>query len=313
VQAQSLRTIGWLRAAKGDPAGYADLEKSIEISLASNSPEFAVAYVNLAGTHMVFGNLSRAFEVLVEARRAVARYGRAHGSMWLQDLSRVAEDYWCGRWDDAVERADRLIGERRGLAYLETWIRNFRGQVRLARGDSAGALEDSARALETARTAKDTQVLYPALAFRGRALAASGRHHEVGEPLGELLVRLTGEEWSMSDFWIDFALALRDLGRAGALRAAVRRVKTPTRWVGVAAAIVQGDLEGAADRCAEIGSLPDEANIRLLAAKALADAGRHDDAESQLERALAFHRSVGAEAYVRQAEEVAAVLAIGPV
>jgi hypothetical protein len=192
-------------------------------------------------------------------------------------------------------------------------MRIFRGQVRLARGDSADAHEDSARALETARTAKDTQVLYPALAFRGRALAATGRDHEAGEPLGELLARLTGEEWSMSDFWIDFALALRDLGRVGALRAAVRRVKTPTRWVGVADAIAQGDLESAADRCAEIGSLPDEANMRLLAAKALADAGKHDDAESQLERALAFHRSVGADAYVRQAEEVAAALAIGPV
>jgi class 3 adenylate cyclase/tetratricopeptide (TPR) repeat protein len=313
VQAQSLRTIGWLRAARGDPAGYADLEKSIEISLASNSPEFAVAYVNLAGSHMVFGNLAPAFEVLVEARRAIARYGRAHGSVWLQDLSRVAEDYWCGRWDDAVERADRLIDERRGLAYLETWIRNFRGQVRLARGDTAGALEDSERALETARAAKDTQVLYPALAFRGRALAATGHDHEAGEPLGELLARLTGEEWSMSDFWIDFALALSHLDRTGALRAAVRRVKTPTRWVGVAEAIAQGDLESAADRCAEIGSLPDEANIRLLAAKALADSGAHEEAERQLERALAFHRSVGAEAYVRQAEEVAAALAIGPV
>jgi class 3 adenylate cyclase/tetratricopeptide (TPR) repeat protein len=313
VQAQSLRTIGWLRAARGDPAGYADLEKSIEISRASNSPEFAVAYVNLAGSHIVFGDLRRAFEVLVEARRVAARFGRVHGSAWLQDISRVAEDYWCGRWDDAVERAEKLFAERRALAYLEAWPRIVRGQVRLARGDSAGALEDSARALEGARAAKDTQVLYPALAFRGRALAESGHDHEAGEPLGELLARLTGEEWSMAYFWIDFGLALHDLGRAGALRAAVRRVKRPTRWVGVADAIAGGDLESAADRCAEIGTLPDEARVRLLAARALADAGRHEDAENQLERALAFHRSVGADAYVREAEHVAAALAIGPV
>ena len=313
VQAQALRTIGWLRAARGDAAGYADLEQSIQISLARNSPEFAVAYVNLAGSHIVFGDLRRAFEVLVEARRAVARFGRVHGSAWLLDISQVAEDYWCGRWDDAVERVDRLLAEPRALAYFEAWIRIVRGQVRLARGDSDGALEDSALALEGARAAKDTQVLYPALAFRCRALAETGHEEEAGEPIVELLARLTGAEWAMASFWIDFALALHALGRPGALRAAVHRVQRPTRWVEVADAIAHEDLESAADRCADIGTLPDEAYVRLLAARALADAGRHEDAESQLQRARAFHRSVGADAYVREADDVAAALAIGPV
>jgi class 3 adenylate cyclase/tetratricopeptide (TPR) repeat protein len=310
AQAQALRTIGWLRAARGDAAGYADLEKSIEISLASNSPEFAVAYVNLAGSHIVFGDLRRAFDVLVEARQAAARLGRVHGTAWLLDISRVPEDYWCGRWDDAVERADMLVAERRVLAYFEFWIRIVRGQVRLARGDFDGALEDSAAALESARAAKDTQVLYPALAFRGRALAATGHGREAGEPIDELLSRLTGEEWSMAYFWADLAFALWDLGRIEDLGAAVQRVQRPTLWVGVADAMASGDLEGAADRCAEVGSLPDEAHVRLLAAKALADAGRPDDAGNELTRALAFHRGVGAEAYLREAEAVAAALAI---
>ena len=175
VQAQSLRTIGWLRAARDDAGGYADLEKSIRISRASNSPEFAIAYVNLAGSHIVLGDLRRAFEVLVEARGAVSGFGRVQGSAWLLDVSRVAEDYWCGRWDDAVARAESLFTERRSLTYLEAWLRVVRGQVRLARGDTEGALEDSARGLERARAAKDTQVLYPALAFRGRALAGPRR------------------------------------------------------------------------------------------------------------------------------------------
>jgi class 3 adenylate cyclase/tetratricopeptide (TPR) repeat protein len=313
IQAQSLRTIGWLRAARGDAAGFADLEKSIEISRASNSPEFAIAYVNLAGSHIVVGDLRRAFEVLVEARRAAARFGRVHGSAWLMEVSRVGEDYWCGRWDDAVRRADRLTGERAALAYLESWVRMVRGQVRLARGDGAGALEDSAQGLENARAAKDTQVLYPALAFRGRALAEAGHAGEAGEPIGELLARLTGEEWSMAYFWIDLAFALHDLGRLEDLRAAVGRVENHTRWVGAADAIARGELERAANRCVEIGTLPDEAYVRLLAAKALADAGRHEDAEDQLERSLSFHRSVGAEAYVRESEQVAAVLAPGHV
>jgi predicted ATPase/class 3 adenylate cyclase len=313
VRARSLRIIGWLRAVRGHAAGFADLEKSIEISRASNSPEFVIAYVNLAGSHIVVGDLRRAFEVLVEARRAAARFGQVQGSAYLMEVSRVAEDYWCGRWDDAVGRAERLIGERAALAYLESWVRMVRGQVRLARGDAAGALEDSAQGLETARAAKDTQVLYPALAFRGRALAAAGHAPEAGEAIGELLSRLTGEEWSMAYFWIDLAFALHDLGRVEDLRAAVDRVKNPTRWVGVADAIARGELERAANTCGEIGTLPDEAYLRLLAAKALAIAGRHEDAEDQLARALSFHRSVGADACVREAEQVAAALAINPV
>jgi class 3 adenylate cyclase/tetratricopeptide (TPR) repeat protein len=312
VQAQSLRTIGWLRATRGDPAGLADLEKSIEICRASNSPEFAVAYVNLVGSHIVFGDLRRAFEVLVEARRAADRFGRVHGTVWLMDVSRVAEDYWCGRWDDAVNRAEKLLATRGALAYLETWVRTIRGNVRLARGDLEGALEDSARALKTARAAKDTQVLYPALAFRARVLAA-GHGQAADDPIGELLSRLTGKEWSMAYFWIDLACALHELGRAEELREAVHRVRTPTRWVGVADAIARRELERAADLCAEIGTIPDEAYMRLLAAKSLADAGRHPAAEQQLESALSFYRSVQADAYVRDAEQVAAALAIGPV
>jgi class 3 adenylate cyclase/tetratricopeptide (TPR) repeat protein len=313
VQVQSLRTIGWLRTARGDPAGLVALERSIEIAGAIVSPEIVIAYVNLVGIHIVRGELGRAVELLPEARRVASRFGRVHGSRWVLDVSRVPEDYWCGRWDDAVRRAERLIDERRALAYLEAWIRVVRGQIRLARGDSAGALEDSAHGLESARAAKDTQVLYPAIAFRGRALAETGHTREAGEAIAELLARLTGDEWAMSFFWIDLALALRALGRGEDLRVAVDRVRQPTYWVGVADAIAADDLERAADRCAAIGTLPDEAYVRLLAARALAEAGRHEDAEDQLERALAFHRTVGADAYVREAEQLAAALAIGPV
>ena len=146
-----------------------------------------------------------------------------------------------------------------------------------------------------------------------RALAGTGRKHEAGEPIGELLSRLTGEEWSMAFFWLDLAFALSDLGRVEDLREAVRRAQRRTRWVEAADALARGELEVAAERCAEIGTLPDEAFARLLASKALSDADRHEEAERQLERAVTFHRGVGAEAYVHEAERVAAALAIGRV
>jgi class 3 adenylate cyclase/tetratricopeptide (TPR) repeat protein len=314
VRAQSLRTRGWLRAMRGTSAGFADLEQSIEITRAIDSPEIAVAYMNLVGSHIVLGDLRRAFELLVEARRAVAPFGRVHASSWLMEASRVAEDYWRGRWDDAMRRADTLLSERGDApGYLQTWISTVRGEMRLARGEVAGALEDSLRALEAARAAKDAQVLYPALAFRARALVASGNLRAADEPVVELLSRLSGEEWCMDSFWIDLAIALYELGRTDELRQAVQRVRTPTRWVGVAAELADDEPERAAARCAVIGTLPDEAYMRLFAAKSLAAAGRSEQAEEQLERALEFHRAVGAEAFVRGAQQIAAGVAFGEV
>jgi hypothetical protein len=46
----------------------------------------------------------------------------------------------------------------------------------------------------------------------------------------------------------------------------------------------------------------DEAFLRLRAAEALVEAGRRAEADAQLQRALAFYRSVGATAYIRAAE-----------
>jgi hypothetical protein len=60
--------------------------------------------------------------------------------------------------------------------------------------------------------------------------------------------------------------------------------------------VIDGDLVRAADIYAEIGSQPDEAVARLEAAKR-SPAGR----DGELERAIAFFRSVGAHAYLREA------------
>ena len=65
----------------------------------------------------------------------------------------------------------------------------------------------------------------------------------------------------------------------------------------------------AADILAEIGALSDEAFARLRAAEALVDTGQRADADAQLRQALAFYRSVGATAYVREGEGLLAASA----
>jgi hypothetical protein len=43
---------------------------------------------------------------------------------------------------------------------------------------------------------------------------------------------------------------------------------------------------------------------RLLAGRMLADSGRHAEADVELEKALAFFRSVGAPRYIRETESL---------
>ena len=75
-----------------------------------------------------------------------------------------------------------------------------------------------------------------------------------------------------------------------------------TPWFEAARRVVSGDLPGAADICVAIGTRPDEAYARLRCAELFVHAGRRPAAEAQLDRALAFYRSVGATTYMGQAE-----------
>jgi len=84
----------------------------------------------------------------------------------------------------------------------------------------------------------------------------------------------------------------------------------PTRpWHQVAAAIARGDLVAAANRLADFGARTFEAYVRLRAAEKLAVEGEAAAADVQLERALGFYRSVGANYYIRQGEELRATTA----
>ncbi len=83
--------------------------------------------------------------------------------------------YYAGEWDEAFRQLDELIHEfEEHPFWMETPCRFLRGRMRLARGDTAGAIEDAERALELAREAKDPQVLWPALAFAARDRGAFG-------------------------------------------------------------------------------------------------------------------------------------------
>ena len=73
--------------------------------------------------------------------------------------------------------------------------------------------------------------------------------------------------------------------------------------------MLDGEYRTAADLYCELELRPFEAHARLRAAEQLRIEGRHADANEQLERALAFFRSVGAVRYVRRGEALLAASA----
>jgi class 3 adenylate cyclase len=307
IQARALSIIGISRGLTGDLGGRADLERSIEISERIASPLSADCYGKLADLEGQLGDLPACFALQAEARRHAERFGHAPFVRWLAG-ERVAEGYWTGAWDEAVARADALVAEVEAGTphFMEGYCRAMRGRIRLARGDAAGAREDATHALAFARAAQDLQMLYPALAFAARAEVLVGVPEDGAALAGEVLDlwRERPGAYPASAWIVDLALALHELGRAPELLAATDAVAARTGWLEAVTAFADGDPRAAAERFARIGSLPDEALARLRAAEALAAAGNRAEAHAELERAVAFHRRVGA---TRHLDEAAAL------
>ena len=202
--------------------------------------------------------------------------------------------YWRGDWETALARVDEFMAEVEAGSshYQEPACRWVRVCIALARGDLSGADEDSARNVDLAREQKDLQVLAPALAQRAVALIALGRSAEVSDIVDELLA-------------LPLHYSVVHRSRVGADRSRPRRrIRTagggqPLDPVALRRARDRGrTFEAAADVLAEMGDVADEAYARLRSG--------NDD---QVQRALAFYRSVGATRYIEEGEALLAATA----
>ena len=300
----ALINIGSARANAGDDGGVVDLERAVEIAEAANNPDLARAYNNLAAMQE---NLEHAYELQLLGKEAAERLGNAPVGRFIEGQLMLSA-FDLGRWDEFVHEADEFIAtcEAGSPHYAESYARERRADVLLARDDLESAAADAARALELARPAKDPQALQPALAVQIRVDLALGRLAEARRLARELLSLL---ETNTTSFGImTLALHAETLGVADQLPAVLSRL--PDRsWTRGASAVFEGDFERAAEIAAEHAARVDEAELRLRAAEALVAKGRRADADVQLGAALAFYRSVGATRYVRQGEALLAATA----
>jgi tetratricopeptide (TPR) repeat protein len=310
LRAHALNNMGIAKVSTGDIGGLEDVERSIEISLEINSVESVRSYGNLGSTLGMLGELERSFAMQAEGRRMAVRFGTDEWLRWLRS-EQAFESYWRGLWKDARSRANELIaGSEDRPHFMEAVLRTLRARMSLAVGNVDRAVGDALRALDFARDAKDPQTVHPTLAAAARVLAAAGEGQRALDLAEELLDLGRGSGWTHPGDWLeDLAIAARDLARGDELLEGAARTPLRTRWLDAATAYVSGDSVRAAETYATIGARPSEAYARLAAAKALTAENRRPEADVELHAALAFWRSVGATAYIREGEALLAASA----
>jgi hypothetical protein len=230
---------------------------------------------------------------------------------WLR-AERLWDEFLIGRWNEATAHADVFLAEVEAgnPHYMEAPVREVRAMIRLAAGDGTGALDDTERVLALTRAAEDPQLLLPGLAYRSHVLLATGRRADAVPLVEELLERLRSSRSSFVSYSaMPLAVVLAGLGRSNELEVVAQNATMSTRWLDAARAYAAGAFEEAADIFGGMGAIPDESYVRLRGAEALVNAGWRAEADVQLQRALAFYRSVGATAYIREAESLLAASA----
>jgi class 3 adenylate cyclase/tetratricopeptide (TPR) repeat protein len=302
LEAHALTTVGVVRIPLN--AGREELERALEIAEAANSPEASTILVNLAVQAGRTGDIRREDELFAQAEERAEHFGDRDTARFARG-DRVWTRFMWGFWDEALSLADAFIAECESSPhYLEHAVRGVRGWIRLGRGDVPGAIEDVERALEHGRRAGDPQAYLPQLVQASHLNATLGRIAEARAQAAEA-VEFARAHTDFAGLLGQLTPVAAELGLEPEIRAAIHDAPDGP-WETVARAEADGDFSRAADLFAELGSPTLEARDRLAAAEQLFAAGRRDEGEAELERALAFYRSVGATAYLEQGEALLA-------
>jgi class 3 adenylate cyclase/tetratricopeptide (TPR) repeat protein len=299
----------WMRAASrietGDANGLEDFERAVELARTMHPVSAANIFANVAINFLDLGMLDRTSELL-RAAEAAAREAALAAELDYIGVLQGRERYYRGDWDEAFRVfEERIATTSPGFSSHELRPRTMSALIRAARGETSGAVEDADRALAVARSAREHQALHTALAVHAHVtflVGDAGDARESAREVLELVARQGTQQVSMS--LVALAEPVVAFGLEGAFEQALSAIRKRTPWKDAAAKLVAGDPAAAAKTYRDIGSRPDEAKAHLIAAR-MGSTG----AESHLQAALAFYRSVGAAYYVREAEALLAATA----
>jgi tetratricopeptide (TPR) repeat protein len=301
VRAHALNNIGLAKAQLGDLSGLKDLERSIEIAVAARSLDAARSSHNLGILVWVQGDFRRACRLVDEAVDLAERLGNAAIAEYSRHVQ-TQQLFIRGEWEAAAARSDEFLAacDAGESHYLESGIRLLRARLRLARDDVIGAADDVAKSIPAAQRAGDPQAVNPTLAAAARLYLELEQLEEARAAAREALDTATHTYAPVDLAWIAL-----ELGIEKELSEQLAQVPH-TRWHDAIRAYLASDFVAGADILSQIGDAVEEAFARLRAAEQFVAAGRRAEADEQLQRSLAFWRSVGATRYVRQGEALLA-------
>jgi class 3 adenylate cyclase/tetratricopeptide (TPR) repeat protein len=309
LRAHALDTIGCARCDAGDIDGIDDLELGLEIAIELRSlPEMFRARFNLASVLWEQGQLSRARDLSDEAYQASVAFGRLNDARYALGTF-VEQQMILGRWKESLAGADAFLAEVEAGSPLRKSAECYaaRAVVRLGRDDVDGALSDAAKAVQIARQTMETSSIVQACGIGADVHRQLG-DLEAARALADEAMTWLGESSAVVlDYLHVLAWTLTAFGRGQDLVSLIPDGDGP--WIRAARSYAGGDLRGAADACASMGALTEEARDRLRLAEELVTQGRRSEADIELRRALAFYRSVGATRYIREAEALLAASA----
>ena len=284
--------------------GINEIEQAVELQRQQGLPGVVPGLSNLALSKKIFGDLSEHGELVRQARIYAERFGLRHEIRSVEAIS-AWDCYWPGDWDQALGFANRFLGEVEAGSphYWAVECRILRGRIRLAQADTTEALTDAEIALASARGTGDWEELEPALAFHAHATLIATPDASRASAR-ELLERLNPNHLRvLSSVLPDLTAAVHNQpSERDRLLTLIEQTDPTTPWLRAADATLRSDFQHAATIYAEIPSLPDEANARLLAARQAAENGRLSDAQAQAQAVVAFAEKSDAKLYQHRAE-----------
>jgi tetratricopeptide (TPR) repeat protein len=222
----------------------------------------------------------------------------------------VQDIFWRGRWGEAERQADEWL-EDDSPNINEPSVSTVRARIRLARDDVVGAAADCRRALDA--LGDEWYVIeddHAAAVCACAEVALADDRRDDAVALVEKLIAQGGvDQQSPATAPVELALLLEKLGRSGTAIVEAHDDRPQIPWLQAGAAVVQEEYADAAELLAELRTPPLEAAVRLRAAELLVTGGRRAEADVQLQKALAFYRSVGATRYIREGEALLAASA----
>ena len=307
IRADALVTIGTARVDLGDAGGRVDLETAIEVAEGANAPEALLRAVNNLAWKFQDIDMRQARELNERQYQMALRYGHMRHVWWAR-TQLVETAFEIGRWDEALEHAEAIIAhvDAGNPLYAEAQFRLIHAEITFARGDLSVVDAEIDRALALAAEATDPQATLPT------SMSAGFLRLRAGDRVGaRQLLDSTLEAARTSEFGIDLIhyeaaglAALLELDPAELGMPPVGVAETPLQRA--TAALLEGDLVGAADALEELGRVNDEAYLRVCVGERLLGEGRADEGRAQIERALAFYRGVRATRFIAEAEALLA-------